>query len=144
MSKTYSQDWYALIDGLLDGMNRPARHFGIAGAVGYDDAIEGEVHIRGEEVEIPRYGYQAHISGQQGTRNVAFGATIQQDDGRIAIAFFRDIAGRNARYQVIAIGIIERDVLIEDNLAEHGAVFANVPGQQARILDFQGRNFFLL
>ena len=54
------------------------------------------------------------------------------------------LSGRDLRNQIMGIGIIERDIRIEDDLAQHRAMSADMLGEQARIFDFQGGNFFLL
>src|SRR5258707_13469211 len=144
MPKANSQGRNAALQSGLNGANRFVCQFRVARAIGYDNTIKGESNVWCEEVKIPWDGNHTHISRKETTCNIALNTTVNQDNSSISTSFLQNLPGRNLCNQVIIIWIIERNILIEHNLAQHCAVGTNMLSKQTRIFDLQGRYFFLL
>src|SRR5579885_2553470 len=100
--------------------------------------------LRREEIPIPGDRHHTHISGNQTVFNIPFGTAIDQSNRQIPLSPFRHLSSRDFCDQIIIIGIVERDISIEENLTKHGTMLTNMLCEQTRIFDFQSWNLLQL
>src|SRR5579883_140157 len=127
-------------DGRAQRLNGSAGHLRVARSVRDQDTVEAQRMLWREEIVVPGHANDAHAPRKQAAHNIALGPAVDQRDRDFARALYLNLSRGDAGQQVLLIWIVERDIPVKYNLAQQGAMRANMLSQPARILDFQRGN----
>ncbi len=121
----YGEGMFDIFDGRFQGAR-------VTGTIGNDNTVESHI----EKIVIVRDANHIEAAFEQAAYDVHFYAAVDQDDrgSFVAYSIFLHVVGADEGGHASGVGVEVVDVLIvDDNLAQHAAFFAEAFGQGTRV-----------
>ena len=132
----------AAFHGLADILHCFLGHVGIAGAVGYEEAVVVDLI----EVVVPWHEHHFHAAAGQTAYDVVLDSAVDEHHRLVAVAMYLNLFGADFSDKILFIGIVEIHIAatFDNYLAEHGALLAEMAGKGAGVDSVYSGDMLLL